>query len=87
MRLVDARAPNQAAHLDRLDPKLGYTEGNVAWISARANRIKYDATTTELRQIADWMESVTTTADECKQVEPSGSKRETPEGEEIVCSV
>lgn len=33
---------------------------NVAWISGRANRIKYDASIEELRQIVDWMERVTT---------------------------
>ena len=32
----------------------------MAWISGRANRIKYDASIEELRQIVDWMERVTT---------------------------
>ena len=40
--------------------KKGYIKGNVAWISGRANRIKYDASIEELRQIVDWMERVTT---------------------------
>ncbi len=48
--------------LDRLDPKKGYVQGNVAFISSRANRIKYDASVNELRRIADWMESATTRA-------------------------
>lgn len=51
---------HNSPHLDRLEPSLGYTKGNVAWISGRANRIKYDATIQELRQIADWMERATT---------------------------
>ena len=46
--------------LDRLDPSKGYVKGNVVYISARANRIKYDATVAELRQLADWFEGATT---------------------------
>lgn len=46
--------------LDRLNPKFGYIKGNVVYISARANRIKYDATVEELRRIADWLEGATT---------------------------
>lgn len=42
-------------HLDRIDPKKGYVIGNVAFISGRANRIKYDATPDELEAIAKWM--------------------------------
>ena len=49
-----------SAHLDRFDPNGGYVKGNVAWISGRANRIKYDATIEELKQIVSWMERVTT---------------------------
>lgn len=54
------RGSHNSAHLDRLDPEGGYVEGNVAWISGRANRIKYDATVQELKSIADWMERATT---------------------------
>ena len=50
----------KSAHLDRFDPHKGYVKGNVAWISGRANRIKYDATLEELKQIVNWMERVTT---------------------------
>lgn len=56
----DKRGSHNSAHLDRIDSEGGYVVGNVAWISGRANRIKYDATSIELRKIADWMESVTT---------------------------
>lgn len=82
-RASQGRGSHHSAHLDRIDPSKGYLIGNVAWISGRANRIKYDATSEELRKIADWMEGVTTTADECKQVEPSGSKQGTPQQEKI----
>ena len=58
--IVDKKGSHNSAHLDRIDPEKVYTMGNVAWISGRANRIKYNATINELRSIADWMESVTT---------------------------
>ena len=32
----------------------------MTWISGRANRIKYDATLDELKQIVVWVERVTT---------------------------
>lgn len=38
---------------DRIDPSKGYVQGNVLVCSWRANRIKNDATSSELRQIAD----------------------------------
>lgn len=41
--------------LDRIDPTKGYVDGNVAWISAKANRSKSDATSEELYKIADWL--------------------------------
>lgn len=48
------------AQLDRIDPTLGYIKGNVAWISGRANRIKYNATIEELEKLVGWMKRVTT---------------------------
>lgn len=61
-RASEGMGSAKSAHLDRIDPTKGYVFDNVHWISGRANRIKYDATIEELRQIADWMESVTTRA-------------------------
>lgn len=46
--------------LDRIKPELGYTRGNVVYISARANRIKYDTTPDELRLILRFLEGATT---------------------------
>lgn len=46
--------------LDRLDPSKGYVKGNLAYISSRANRIKYDATADELKLILDFIEGATT---------------------------
>lgn len=48
---------HRSAHLDRIDPNKGYIQGNVAYISGRANRIKYNASFHELRKIADWIEN------------------------------
>ena len=41
--------------LDRILPDLGYIEGNVAFISRRANRIKDNGTMKEHYAIADWI--------------------------------
>jgi hypothetical protein len=42
--------------LDRVDPNKGYVKGNVKYICARANRIKYDATPEELLLVLDYMD-------------------------------
>ena len=41
--------------LDRILPELGYVEGNVAFISHRANRLKDNGTMQEHYDIADWI--------------------------------
>ena len=41
--------------LDRILPELGYVEGNVAFLSHRANRIKDNGTMQEHYAIADWI--------------------------------
>lgn len=43
--------------LDKIIPKLGYVRGNVLIVSMRANRLKSDATVTELRQMAEFYEA------------------------------
>lgn len=40
--------------LDRIIPGLGYVRGNVIVVSAKANRIKNDATVEEIQQVADF---------------------------------
>ena len=46
-----------SAHLDRFIPSLGYVKGNVAFISALANRIKQDADAETVQKVAAWMQS------------------------------
>ena len=41
--------------LDRIEPDLGYVEGNVAFISYRANRLKDNGTMQDHYDIADWL--------------------------------
>jgi len=44
--------------LDRLDPVRGYVAGNVRVISNRANRLRSDATSDELRRLAVDLEAI-----------------------------
>jgi hypothetical protein len=46
--------------LDRIDPVKGYTKGNVRYICARANRIKYDATVSEIKLVLEYMKEYDT---------------------------
>lgn len=46
-----AQGPNSPS-LDRNDPSLGYTKGNVTVISSKANAIKSNATPSELLRVA-----------------------------------
>ena len=49
------KAKTNGPQLDRIIPELGYVEGNVAFISRRANRIKDNGTMEEHYAIADWI--------------------------------
>ena len=64
MKDAKGRGSLNTAHLDRFDPKKGYIKGSVAWVSGRANRIKYDATLEELKSLVSWMEGATTISKE-----------------------
>ena len=44
-----------APQLDRVEPDKGYVEGNVVWLSRRANNIKGNATIEELAAVLKWM--------------------------------
>jgi len=41
--------------LDRIDPTLGYVEGNVQVMSLKANSMKFNATPEELLKFAEWI--------------------------------
>ena len=48
-----------APQLDRIKPEVGYIEGNVVWLSRRANNIKGNATIEELKSVLNWMKGET----------------------------
>lgn len=45
------------AEIDKIKPELGYVKGNVAWVCHRANRLKDNATVSELKKIILYLES------------------------------
>lgn len=49
---------HKSAWLDRINPDAGYVQGNVAFISGRMNRIKYNATVEEIELLLEWMKKV-----------------------------
>lgn len=53
----DRRQLDKSPTVDRISPKLGYTKGNVQVISWRANRIKSDATESELAAILAYVKA------------------------------
>lgn len=48
------RQPNSPS-LDKIIPELGYVEGNVMWLSNKANTMKNDATKDQLKKFANWI--------------------------------
>lgn len=44
--------------LDRIIPDLGYVPGNVIVISARANKIKHNASCDEINKVANWLKQL-----------------------------
>ena len=55
LRVNNRRWQDSSPTLDRIDPKRGYVAGNVRVISARANRIKNDASSDELERVARYI--------------------------------
>lgn len=51
----NGRIVPESPSLDKIDPVLGYVLGNVAVISMKANLIKQNANSDEIRKVADWL--------------------------------
>lgn len=49
------RSDPALAELDRFIPNLGYIEGNVTFVSHRANVLKNNATIEEMEKVVQWM--------------------------------
>lgn len=49
------KTSDNCPHLDRVVPELGYVKGNIQYICARMNRIKYNATIEELKNLLQYM--------------------------------
>lgn len=54
----NGKALDNSPSLDRIDPTKGYIEGNVVFISTKANRIKNNATIEEITAVAKWLNSL-----------------------------
>lgn len=52
----DGMHTSNSPSLDKIQPVLGYTKGNIQVISYRANMIKNNASARELRMIADYLD-------------------------------
>lgn len=49
------RHGDRTASIDQIEPKGGYVQGNVTWLSLRANQIKQAATPDEILKVAAWL--------------------------------
>lgn len=67
------KTKRNAPTLDRVVPELGYIEGNVAFISHRANRLKDNGTMEEHYAIADWIWNQTHAKEKSTTPVPAGS--------------
>ena len=49
--------PESSPSIDRIDNTKGYIEGNVAWISNKANSVKGDSSIKDILSLAEWLKS------------------------------
>jgi hypothetical protein len=61
VRLEWGTGSDNTGSFDRIVPKLGYVEGNVCWMSKRANILKRDATREEAKLLHVWFEQISQT--------------------------
>ena len=54
-KTINGSAQQNSPSLDRIDPKKGYIEGNVRWLSQLANSMKSNATPEQLKTFAEWV--------------------------------
>jgi hypothetical protein len=54
------RSLDSSPHLDRINPAQGYTRGNVAFISRKANLIKSNASAEDVLKVYEYMKAVDT---------------------------
>ena len=54
--ISNSKVSNNTPSIDKIIPELGYIKGNISIISLKANRIKSNATSEELRKIAQYIE-------------------------------
>lgn len=57
LKIEALKGEDHHAQLDKIVPELGYVQGNVVWLSQRANRIKDDATLEDLERLITWLKS------------------------------
>lgn len=84
----DNKSSNSQYALDRIRPVLGYVFGNVAFLCARCNRIKYNASIHELETITKWLRGLERSTTISKESTQKSAEAPSPEksGDDIVCS-
>ena len=58
IRMEKGRPTDHSLSIDRIDSSRGYTPDNVVFVSWRVNRLKNDATLTEMRQMVEFYEGL-----------------------------
>ena len=58
IRMENGKRSDNSLSIDRIDSSRGYTPDNVVFVSWKVNRLKNNATITEMRQMVDFYESI-----------------------------
>ena len=59
IRMEKGRQTDNSLSIDRIDSTRGYTRDNVVFVSWKVNRLKSNATLTEMRAMVEFYESIT----------------------------